>query len=163
MKLKLRLTVLVALFLLPHLGLAKVAILINSSVVSDDVALTAYAIYYLTARAQYYEEHSAELPKPGEIVPASFDDEFYAFSGAVGLTRELERQKEKVRDYWKIMCAVEQAGFLREYIVVFRKKTPSAGARATLRVKDFLKWAESNLTKVSHDEVDQYGQIKNDG
>jgi hypothetical protein len=142
---------------------AKVAILVDTSLLLGDATTGAYAIFYLGSRAGYYDEHAAELPKVGQLIVPTFHDELYAFSKTITFTRELEAQKEDTPEYWRKMAAIEKAGYLKEYLAVFRKKSPSAEVRATLRIDEFKKWAKSNLKKTRHEEVEKYGQIANEG
>lgn len=141
---------------------AKVSIIVNSSLLFSDPTLASCALIYLGGRAEYYETHPGQLPAPGNVIPPSFGDELIGFEHTIEHTRELKAKKEEIPKYWEKMSAVEEAGFLKEYLVVFRNKQPTAEERTKLKIDDFKTWAKKHLKGVKHDEVERYGIIGNE-
>ena len=149
--------------LLASSAAAKVVIVLNTDLLSNsDATTSSYAFFYLGSRAGFYNTHPAALPKAGEKFEPNFDEEVFAFTKTLAFTQQLQAKNEVVPAYWQQIQVIARAGFLREYIVVYRKRTASPGEARTIDVAKFKAWALKNLRRIKHDEVDRYGSIEID-
>jgi hypothetical protein len=111
---------------------------------SDEDELTS-KLAYAKALLVWAIKNGAQQTAPlGPYVPP-FEAELFAREKQVAIWRELSAQRPSEYIHMKQLLAVQEAGFLPEYIWHYHRRESWSAEESGLRQREFLIWKHANL------------------
>ncbi len=120
----------------------------NGTVIEIDPTLSKDAVgawlLYVGARSTYRDQHKLTSPSSGEIVP-TFEEEVSARETAAQLYWLTQTSGQQRDRYWETMKKVEAAGFMRQYVWTYLRRSTWPASQAPRNLQAFDNWRRSNL------------------